>query len=186
MSSVRGPLTLIIWGFIVVVLDFRINGLDLIADALGFCLGCVGSWRLFRLSDYGGFKIAGMVSFVLIWISLFEYVPLASGARSGVSVTLTLLLSFWLLLLFSELGRWCGRQARPDLQRDATICWISWLSLTFLGWIPALVQSTSLAYVVVGLFLLLLGFSVLTLIRIRSALSKPPSNFQPQLDPRAT
>ena len=58
------------WGFLFIMVDFRLNGIDLLPDIVGFILFAVGFGLLAAESDY--FNQARKLNMVMIILSIFS------------------------------------------------------------------------------------------------------------------
>lgn len=60
------------WGFLIILLDFRIQGFDILPDIIGYLMICSGLTQLFYLSEH--FKHAKKYSIPLTVLSLFDII----------------------------------------------------------------------------------------------------------------
>lgn len=115
------PLGKTAWGFLLAALDLRINGVDLLADPVGWLLAVVGLWTM--SSRHGGFQVAVVLAAIEVVASL----PLV------VTETVPALLSTFEVLLQTGFvfavctGLIATLTHRPDKAGSANV--IRWLDL---------------------------------------------------------
>lgn len=116
------------WGFLLTMLDFRINGFDILPDILGFIFFAIGINALLAESEH--FQQAQKFNLVMILLSIFSfYEPQAEpGFRSYlfvilisiVSIIATWFLVYHLFMGISEMATYAGQ---ADLAEEAERRW---------------------------------------------------------------
>jgi hypothetical protein len=99
LKTVVGPLRMIFWGGLLIVLDFRINGFDLLNDVLGMLLI---TWGVGKLSGFPvSARYRSLMLFVLVMalLSLVKSVIMQFDARAISQAILMLLLLISMLSL---------------------------------------------------------------------------------------
>jgi len=71
---------LIFWGLLLVLLDFNINGFDILPDVIGYILVAIGCAGLSNVSPR--FSTAGALSWIMLAVTLIAYF-LNGGAATG-------------------------------------------------------------------------------------------------------
>ncbi len=109
--------TKLFWGLLIVILDFSINGFDLIADGVGYLVIAAGCRRLSSLS--GRFAIARTLCFVLAVLWLVGFVVRGDIAVVyGLVTTLVNCTMVWQLL--GGIGEFALSRQRQDLAELAS------------------------------------------------------------------
>ena len=111
----RASFGYIFWGLILVVLDFRINGFDLIPDFVGYALVGVGAAGLSQLSAQ--FITAGALSSLLAVCDIVGMVTPTESAFFGILVTIINCAMIWNLL--GGVIVHATDRGRPDLAERA-------------------------------------------------------------------
>lgn len=146
---VRG-LWLIFWGTLVIVLDFSINGFDLLNDVIGYVLVLIGVLRL--AGQDGGPGYAGRMKFVTpmailaLVLSVLRQLPLPPEVF-GMVAWLSLPILVGTIVFFDAIRQMSGHRG---LMRSRA----SW-SVTLLLFLAVYVAPLALFWAVIGLMLLL-------------------------------
>ncbi len=123
------------WGFLFIMIDFRIQGVDILPDIVGFILFAVG---FSALAEYSGFfKKAGKFNVFMIIVSVFYvYEQPAQGGGihinplgflvGMVSLVLTLVVVYH---LFEGIKEMVQTQEKMDLFNEAGTRWSQFLFL---------------------------------------------------------
>lgn len=85
-----------LWGFIFIMLSFRIQGFDILPDVIGYVLFAMGFYELAERSEH--FRIAAKYNVPMIVLSLFSIYSRPQNVESNFS-GLTLLLVFMLSIV---------------------------------------------------------------------------------------
>ena len=153
-------LGLVFWGILLAMLDFRINGFDLLPDFLGYLLVAIGCTGLISASSL--FKPARLIAWILV---IFELASLA-GARLGEPISsVDSLLD--LVLIWCVLGgviELAVAQGREDLARRATVRRKLYLIATLISFLmPRLFPRGFESAEIAGIFSILLVVFILVL-----------------------
>ena len=130
------------WGFLFIMVDFRLNGIDLLPDIVGFILFAVGFGLLAAESDY--FNQARKLNMVMIILSIFSIYEAPAqdggihiapdwplGLIIGIcSLVFTLLVVYNLFMGVRELAERAGRH---ELAAEAEQRWKQFLILQVAG-----------------------------------------------------
>jgi len=123
------------WGFLFIMIDFRIQGFDILPDIIGYILFAVGFNRLSESSSY--FKKAASFNIIMIIVSVFSiYEQPAQGGGIhfnplGVIIGIASLLLGLIIVyhLFMGIKEMATRQERTDLYDEAEKRWTQYLFL---------------------------------------------------------
>lgn len=110
------PFSQIFWGLLLVILDLKVNQLDLLPDFLGFILIAFGARRLAPFSPQ--FRTAHVLSWVLCGLSLIG-IFLRGNAGSLYSMVVTGLDCWMMWCLLGGMMDYSTAQGRPDLAEMA-------------------------------------------------------------------
>lgn len=166
-------LRLIFWGLLLVLLDVRLDTLDVLADAAGYVLVAVGAGRLAGVA--AGFRTAWLVAWAMAVPGLADaVVPLQAHPVWG---TLTILGDAWLLwALLTGIAAWTAAEGRPDLAARARRCRAASLVLLALA-LPLRFlagggggDASGIAVILLALTLLLMAFVLHLVHRVRAEL----------------
>jgi hypothetical protein len=113
-----GPLRMIFWGGLLVVLDFKFNGFDLLNDTLGMILVVIGVARLsgIPVSD----RYRGLMNFVLVMAvlslakSVINQIPMKLPTGISILIQIFSFLSLVATTVFCRCMAECCRQAQFD------------------------------------------------------------------------
>jgi hypothetical protein len=167
------------WGFIFIMLSFRIQGVDILPDIVGYILFAIGFSSLSTRSDY--FKTAGNYNIPMIILSLFSIYQAPAQAQnvaSGGGILLSFLLgaATMILNLFIAYNLFMGiremeKQRKQDaLALEATQRWDQFKMLqiaSMCAFIVMLIPGINLIYLII-----LIVASIVILIRILGFLSR--------------
>ena len=127
------------WGFLFIMIDFKLNGFDILPDIVGFIFFAVGFSMLATNSIY--FEKARNYNIPMIILSIFSIYEKPTQANGGVqlgqfgligvilgiiSVILTLLVVYNLFMGIKEMAE---RQGLMFISDDADSCWRQFLFL---------------------------------------------------------
>lgn len=106
----------IFWGLLLVILDFSINGFDLLLDGVGYLIVAAGCHGLASVSL--GFVTARALCFVLVVLWLIGFAVRGDFAWAyGLAATLVNCAMIWQLL--GGIGEFALARQRPDLAERA-------------------------------------------------------------------
>ncbi len=109
-------LSLIFWGLLLVFVDVRLGGFDVLLDAAGYVMTGIGAWRLSGAAP--GFRAAAVVAAVLTVPGLVDSVrPLEGGGLLGILEIVGQGALSWTLL--TGIAVFTGAGGRPGLARRA-------------------------------------------------------------------
>lgn len=157
------------WGFLFVMLDFRIQGFDILPDVVGFILFAFGFQAL---SGYSGYFAKGkMYNLVMLVVSLFGiYERPAQGGGVNVnplgilvglvSLVLILVIVHHLLMGIKEMA---VNRGRYDLRQEASQKWTYFLVFQLAGLllfvlilVPLLFVAAAIAYFIWSIVLMVM------------------------------
>jgi hypothetical protein len=148
------------WGFFFELLDFRINGFDILPDVIGYLLFLVG---LISLSSYSVYfskaKNYSIVMLALSIIGLFKGTAVGIGVSNEMTLGVTLLLSIVILIIYLLLlyNIFMGIKDLATVQRigeiydEADKRWIQfiWLQILIIpGFIIIFIPFINIIYVI--------------------------------------
>ena len=152
----------IFWGLLLVILDFRINRIDILPDLVGYILVAAGCAGLSGVSRH--FSTAGVLSWVLAAFALIVY-ALRGGAATGfkfLSLAVDCAMMWFLLGGVMELA---AARERMDLSTQAANRRIAYVALTCLAALAGFVaQGSRDAAVVMAVVLVICILPLLFLI----------------------
>lgn len=134
----RDGLNKIFWGLLFAMLDFRIQGFDILPDIVGYILFAVGFSVLAAGSEYfskaGKFNIPLMILSVF---SLYENPAQGTGVQIGTLSVLAIVLGIAVIVLnllvvynlFMGIKELAYQQGRYDLSDEAQSRWKQYLTL---------------------------------------------------------
>ncbi len=161
------------WGLLLVILDFSINGFDLLVDGLGYLIVAAGCGGLASLSRR--FAVARVLCFVLaaMWLLGFA-IPGEIGAFFGIGTTIVNCAMIWQLL--GGISEFAMAQQRPDLSIRACNRRLAYVIImaatTFLGYTMSGSGNTSELAIALIVSMLVLIVMILHLIhRVRVELA---------------
>ncbi len=139
MNEIATSLGRVFWGLLLVILDIRLNHLDLLPDFIGYILVAVGLGGLTGLSDR--FEAARTCAWVLVPISVAALVPWGElGLILGLIPLGLNCAMMWFLL--GGIMDYTAAQGRPDLAERASnrrvayvflMCFVTFLALIARG-----------------------------------------------------
>jgi hypothetical protein len=164
------------WGFLFIMIDFRISGFDILPDIVGFILFAVGFGLL--ASGSGFFARASNLNIAMILLSIFsiyEAPAQGGGVQFGPfwpvgiligigSTVLTLLVVYNLFMGVKELA---GQQEQPGLAEEAEQRWkqfwmlqVAVLAALILIFIPplAIIYIIALLVASIALTVVIMGY----------------------------
>jgi hypothetical protein len=106
----------VFWGLLVIILDFDVNGFDLLPDILGYALVALGCARLVSLSPR--FRVAASQCWVLALLWLLGFV-VADDVDVLYSVAVTALNCTMMWFLLGGIADTAFAHSRPDLAERA-------------------------------------------------------------------
>ena len=126
------------WGFFFILIDFKINGFDILPDVIGYILLAIGFRILALNSEY--FLTAGKYNIPMIFLSIFsiyEQPAQESGIQLGPFGWFGVLLSIAGLVLgllvvynlFQGIKNMAEKQQKADLFSEADQRWHQYLNL---------------------------------------------------------
>lgn len=142
------------WGFLFIMLSFRIEGIDIFPDTLGYILFAIGFSKLSSRSDF--FYIAAKYNVPLIILSLlsiyerpnrggFIYYELLGGFGIVVAIIIFILNLMVIYNLFMGIQDLANQQSMAELEEEAEDLWckykilqISTLFIYILMFMPVL------------------------------------------------
>lgn len=121
------------WGFLFIMFDFRIQGFDILPDAVGFILFVLGFQALAEYSEY--FVKAKIFNWIMLVLSLFQIYeqPVQCGDIHINPLSIVVgLVSFVLILvivhhLFKGIRDLAVKRQRFDIEHDAARRWAYFL-----------------------------------------------------------
>ncbi|MDD7793441.1 hypothetical protein [Clostridium sp. 'White wine YQ'] len=163
------------WGFIFIMLGFRIQGFDIFPDIIGYILFAVGFKDLNSSSDY--FKVASKYNIVMIVVSIFSIYEMPThteGIHFGslgilsfivgiASLVISLLVVYNLFMGIHEIAH---RQERYELAEDSLKKWKQFLILQIAVWVVLL-----LIFIPILAIILVFAFFIASIIITISILS---------------
>lgn len=126
------------WGFLFIMVDFRIGGIDILPDIAGFILFAIGFGLL--LSESNHFAQARNLNYAMIFLSIFsiyEAPAQGSGIHFGLLGPLGLLIGIGAIILtllvvynlFMGIREMAGRKDQHPLAEEAQQRWKQFLAL---------------------------------------------------------
>lgn len=116
------------WGFLLTMLDFRINGFDILPDILGHIFFAIGISALQAESEH--FKQAGKFNLLMILFSLFSFYepPQEPGFHVnlfGLLISIAAIIVTWFLVyhLFMGISDMAIHAGQADLAAEAERRW---------------------------------------------------------------
>lgn len=156
------------WGFLFIMIDFRIQGFDVLPDIIGFILFALGFKALAEQNSY--FAKAKTINLVMVVLSLFQIYE-RPAEESGIHIqplglVLGLVtLAFTLAVgyhLFMGIRDMASKQKRTDLEQEATQNWnyfvaihMASLLVLILLFIPTLFIAVTIAIFIAAILLML-------------------------------
>lgn len=134
----RDGLNKVFWGFLFTVLDFRIQGFDILPDIIGYILFALGFSALAAGSEY--FSKAGKFNIPLLILSIFsvyERPAQGTGVQVGILGPLGIVLGIAVIVLnllviynlFMGIRELAHQRGRYDLSNEAESRWKQYLTL---------------------------------------------------------
>lgn len=154
----RSNFSLIFWGLLLVLLDFSVNGIDVLPDGIGYILAAAGCAGLARLSQR--FKTAIVLCFVLAALWLFGFgVRGEIVAAYGLITTVVNCAMIWQLL--GGISEFARRQELSDMAQRAENRRITYVAIMMGSLLLSYALSGSrnaapLAFVIVAAMLVLM------------------------------
>jgi len=159
------------WGFLFVLIDFRIGGFDVLPDIVGYIMFASGFAALIRTSDY--FRKGRSLNMAMIVLAIFSiYQPPAHGGGitvspfgpAGLLIGLAaLLISLFVVHdLFMGTAEVATAAGRIDLAKEARLRWSQflWLQIAVLGaFVLMVVPGLALMYII-GLIVVSIALTV--------------------------
>src|SRR5688572_28430073 len=144
------PLRFIFWGALVVLIDFRVNRVDLLHDTAGMLLICLGVWTLASLrvdATYrGGMLFAAVVAFLSLLGTILEFATPNAFTRgyaeaAGLLEVAALAVFCWMMVRLSRAAE------LPDVAAywTRTLKWFLWVYAGLLGLIRAVAALSMMA-----------------------------------------
>lgn len=123
------------WGFLFIMIDFRVQGFDILPDIIGYILFAVGFSTLAGHSPY--FKKAGTLNLVMIVVSIFSIYeqPNTDGGVHfnllGLLIGIVSLILGLILVhhLFMGIKEMANRQGKTQIYEEAEKRWTQYLLL---------------------------------------------------------
>lgn len=161
------------WGFFFILIDFRLNGFDIIPDIIGFILFAIGFNMLVDSSQY--FMKARNFNIPMILLSIFsiyEKPAQGNGIQLGQFGLLGVLLGIVAMILclvvvynlFMGVKDLAGSKGQMDIYSEAQSNWRQFLFIQFaaiFGFFLIFIPMLALAYIIVMLILsIIITFSI--------------------------
>lgn len=164
------------WGFFFIMIDFRLQGVDILPDIIGYCLFAAGLSILASSSSY--FEKSKSLNIFMIVLSIFqiyERPAQGSGIHFGalgpfgflIGIAAAILSLFVIYNLFMGIRDLAGEQAQINLSEEAEKRWTQYLVLQLsalftiiLLIIPpiAIISLIALFIFTIALTILIMGF----------------------------
>ena|GEM_PF-3301194 len=174
----------IAWGYVFMLLDFRINSFDLLPDWLGLLFiayGCAKAAEVSGVKEFWTAQKAAALYFLYTIIAFFIQMNysaspiIQAGERPEYNVTMLLVLIgqlIHLLLVYglcSSIHAYAIKQEQPGLQNSASARWKVYLAFTtlylvYLAFLPNIEANYTMAIVLIALAGFILEFFILLLI----------------------
>lgn len=130
------------WGFFFVMIDFRLQGIDIFPDIIGYILFAIGFNILLDHSEY--FKKAGTLNIVMLVLSIFsiyEKPAQAAGINFGSLIPLSILFSIVVIIigllsiynLFMGIKEMAEKQGQREMYDEADKRWVQYFLLQLSG-----------------------------------------------------
>ncbi|MCR3923311.1 MAG: hypothetical protein NUK65_12485 [Firmicutes bacterium] len=150
------------------MLDFRVQGFDILPDILGFILFAVGINALLAYSEH--FKQARSLNYAMIFISIF----FISGQSSSYGLLLgiiSIIVTWYLVFnIFMGIRDMAAQAGQVDLQEEAETRWHQYRQLLIASFVSfILIIIPPLAFI---MFFVLLIVSIIVLVGILQFLTK--------------
>ena len=136
----KGHFSQLFWGLLLVILDFSINGFDLLPDGIGYLIVAAGCGGLSTLSQR--FSTARTLCFVLaiLWLVGFA-IPRDIAALYGLATTLVNCAFIWQLV--GGIAEFALDRQRPDLAERAHNRRLAYVVIMIASSLIAIVMSGS-------------------------------------------
>lgn len=158
---IKGGFDKLFWGFLFVMVDFRLQGIDILPDIIGYILFAIGFNRLAEYSIY--FKKAGSFNMVMIFVSIFSiYEQPAQGGGihinslgmliGSAALVLGLVVGYYLFLGIKDMAK---NQEKMDIYDEAGKRWTQYLILhlaAFFAFVMIFIPPLAVVYIM-GLFI---------------------------------
>jgi hypothetical protein len=164
------------WGFLFVMVDFRIQGFDVLPDVIGYMLFAAGLGAL--ASESVHFGPASRLNVAMIFLSLFSlYEPpiQGGGVRIGpfgplgmlIGIAATVVSLLVVYHMFKGIGDMAARQDKAEIAGEAATRWHQYLMLqlaTLLGLVFIFIPAIGLLYLIaligaaIALTVVIMGF----------------------------
>lgn len=164
------------WGFLFVMINFRIQGFDVLPDIIGYILFAMGFKILAEQSNF--FKKAALFNIPMIILSVFSIYQAPANAGTGTminfgplgllgiplmiaGIVLSLLVVYNLFMGIKEMAELRGE---PDIADEAYRRWRQYLMFTLavlLGFALIIVPGLAIAYII---FMLIMAIVLTTVI----------------------
>jgi hypothetical protein len=109
----------IFWGLLLVIVNFTINGFDVLPDGIGFVLVAVGSRGLEMLSPR--FQTAATIAWIMAGLWLIHFIlPRDAAVAFGIAYMAVECVLVWMLM--DGVRQYASNGMRPDLAARATLC----------------------------------------------------------------
>lgn len=130
------------WGFLFILIDFRLQGIDILPDIIGYIFFAIGLNILSESSEY--FEKAGQLNIVMIISSIFSIYerPVQGGGVNfgpfgplGVLVSIVLMIIGLLSIynLFMGIKDMAEKQGKRDVYDEADRRWVQYLLIQLSG-----------------------------------------------------
>ncbi|OEH92907.1 hypothetical protein [Bacillus solimangrovi] len=80
------PFTLLIWGYVITIFDFRINGFNIVFDSIGWIMV---AFAIAKLPNIRSFTFAKRAAVIVVFLSLPEIFPQAYYEHNNMSASVT-------------------------------------------------------------------------------------------------
>lgn len=165
------------WGFLFIMLSFRIQGFDILPDIVGYLLFAYGFSRLSSSSNY--FNIAAKYNIPMIILSLFSIYQFPAQGEGinfgplGIFSIPLVIASFILNLLvvynlFMGIRDMAEKQEQADLMNESDVNWNQYKILqiaTLFSFIIIFIPALAIVYVIVLLIIsIIITFSIMRFI----------------------
>ncbi len=130
------------WGFLFIMLDFRIQGIDILPDFIGYIMLTGGLGLLAERSvRFAQARGPGTAMIFISLFSLYERPAQGGGIHFGVLGPLGFLIGIVSLVvglltayhLFGGIGEMAGSMGRSDIAAEADLRWSQYLTLQIAG-----------------------------------------------------
>jgi hypothetical protein len=130
------------WGFFFIMIDFRLQGVDVLPDIIGYCLFATGfSILASRSSCFEKARSLNMIMIILSILQIYERPAQGSGINFGalgpvgfiIGIAATILSLFVIYNLFMGIKDMASLQGQINIREEAEKRWTQYLMLQLAG-----------------------------------------------------